>query len=253
MQQITRSSNGAPGFGVVAGLSAALFLAAPATAGFELPDGFDIFVSSELGDWALSNNLDDFSWIPDDLGGGTVQQEPNSSAGVGWMGDFAGTGFAAGSTSVFGNFSLTNTTGQTQTFTVTVQSPLIQPLLGQTFISGSISGSMVDSGGGGAEVTAPSGGSIYTAFVDGNAVRTLLDDPFSQTAPVGGTNTIGPASFSNEMGPFNATMSAAIQHTFTLTPGDGVTFSSAFHIVPAPGAIAVFALAGVIGTRRRRN
>lgn len=249
----TRYLNGAAAIGAATLIT--LSFGAFAQGGVSLPEGFDIIAQWNDNTWTLSNNPDDYEYVPNDDGGGFVFGESETS---GWsaqwhVGD-EGTGFETGSTSVFGNFSFTNTTGQTQTFTITVQSPLLQPLPGQTEISGSISGSVLDSGGDpGALVAAPSGGAIYNALVDGNAVQTLMDDPFSQTAPAGGTNTIGPQSFSGEQGPFGAFNTAAIQHTFTLSAGDSVTFSSSFHIIPAPGALAAFALAGVLGKRRRRD
>jgi hypothetical protein len=216
------------------------------------PSGFNVIVQGQ-DTWQLINNPDDFNWIPDPQGGGTVEQV-QTSEGTDWEGGFDGTGFAAGSTSVFGNFSFTNTSGSTQTFTVTVISPLLQPISGQTQIQGSIGGSLVDTGpGAGATVAAPSGGSIYTALIDGNPVRTLMDDPFSFSVPENQADSIPSQSFPFEPGPIGAFNDIAIQHTFTLTAGDSVTFSSAFTVVPSPAGLAIFAAAGLLGCRRRRT
>lgn len=152
------------------------------------------------------------------------------------------------------NFAFTNTTGSDNNFQVIVGAN-VQPVQPSSIMQGSISGSL-GSGNPGvntATLAAVGGDSIYTALVDGAAVQTLLDDPFSVSTAF--TTTFGTADFGIPTaipGPaVNSTI--GIRHSFFLTDGDSATFSSAFVVnVPTPGAVALFGLAGVIGLRRGR-
>jgi len=152
------------------------------------------------------------------------------------------------------NFSFTNTTGSDNNFQVIVGAN-VQPVQPSSIMQGSISGSL-GSGNPGvstATLAAVGGDSIYTALIDGAAVQTLLDDPFSVSTAF--TTTFGTADFGVPTaipGPaVNSTI--GIGHSFFLTDGDSATFSSAFVVnVPTPGAAALLGLAGVVGLRRGR-
>jgi hypothetical protein len=47
--------------------------------------------------------------------------------------------------------------------------------------------------------------------------------------------------------------SMSILMNFDLSPGETVTFNYNYFVIPTPGAIALLGIAGVVGTRRRRN
>lgn len=154
---------------------------------------------------------------------------------------------------VTANIVVTNNMAVTQTFSLLMVLPIAPAITPATLMDGSIIGTVTDNNGNDATVAAVSGGSIYTAFIDGGAVQTLMDDPFSASA--GGpflSDNAGPESFADLAGPAaNATI--AIELEFTLSAGDSASFTSIFEVViPGPAGVALFGLAGAFGRRRRR-
>ncbi|MDX1649343.1 MAG: hypothetical protein R3263_05775, partial [Myxococcota bacterium] len=135
-------------------------------------------------------------------------------------------------------FGITNTGTTVQTFTFSTNLPVSVTFGPPSFIKGSISGSLTDadgaleSTGDRATLDAPSGGAIYTAFIDGTPVRTLLPDsanpPPYQVASALGSTAIGPADFGipTAESVSQATSSdIGLQIRFTLTPGDSASFT----------------------------
>jgi len=158
---------------------------------------------------------------------------------------------------VIANLVVTNTTLVTQTYSLSVVLPTT--LLANACIGGSISGSVTDLNGNGATLAAPANGGIYSALIDGSPVMQLLTDPFSVSTGNWQSATVGPASFGNPIPsmPYapGVANSIGINITFTLSAGDSATFTSIFVVeecIPAPAALALFGLAGLAGTRRRR-
>ena len=155
------------------------------------------------------------------------------------------------------NFSITNTTVSTQTFTVTVLSPVVPPIPGGTLMGGSVSGSVTDGtlNGVGATMAAPAGGSMYRALIDGSTVATLRNDPFSITSPNNDSASAPATNFGspipNQPGP-PALSTFGITLSFTLTPGDSANLNSNFVIVPEPASLAVIGL-GALGLLARRR
>ncbi len=152
---------------------------------------------------------------------------------------------------VYGLFVFTNPSSTTNSFSVAAFLPGVN-LAAPTEMSGSISGTILDRNGDGAAVSAPGGGSVYTAMIDGVPQKTLLDAPFSSSAGANAVNAFGPASFTNELGP-QVTQSLAIMHDFTLTGSDSLTVSSSFLVTPEPAAALLVAvgLVALLGKRRR--
>lgn len=148
-------------------------------------------------------------------------------------------------------FTVTNNQSFTDLFTLTVTLPI--SALGPTTINlGSISGTVTDNNNNNAFVTAPTGGSIYTALIDGSSVHTLMSDPFSEDA--GGamlTGPVGPAAFGPTGGPAAAS-TIGITVSFLLSPGDSASFTAFFSVeVPGPAGLPLIALFGLVGRRRR--
>lgn len=165
---------------------------------------------------------------------------------------------------VTNNFTVTNLSGSTQTFTITSTIGIV-PIGPASLTSGSIDGSLTDNPTslgtyGGATISTVSGSALYTALIDGGAFKTLLDDPVSVTVPgtSGGSADVGPASFSNLLGPA-ITSDIGIRIKFSLTAGDSVSFTSVFSVVetavPVPAAVWLFAsgMLGLIVVARRKR
>jgi len=155
---------------------------------------------------------------------------------------------------LYGLFIFTNASPSAGTFSVGALLPGVS-LAAPTELSGSVSGTLLDRNGNGATVSAPAGGSFYTAMIDGVEQKTLLDDPFSSSSGPYMVNAFGPAAFSGQAGPA-VTQDLAIIHDFTLTgENDSITVSSSFVVAPEPAAVILLAV-GLAGTclrgRRRR-
>ncbi len=159
---------------------------------------------------------------------------------------------------VVANLVVTNNSAVTSLFTLSVTLPIGMPIPFGTFIGGSVTGTVTDLNGNGASLSSPAGGSLYTALLDFAPVATLLDDPFLVSVGAFESGVVGPDSFGepipSEIGPAVSDF-MTIELSFLLSAGDAASFTSIFVIepIPAPGAIAVLALAGLVGARRRRR
>ena len=156
------------------------------------------------------------------------------------------------------DFSFVNDTGSTQFFSVMIVLP-IDPILEQTVIGGSVSGATTDfSEDGEGGVSAPNDGAYYNAIVDGSVVRTLHDDLNVGYDFAGDTALIPDEDFGlpgpSELGPAQALNHIGIRIDFFLSAGDSIASTSFFVLepLPAPGAIALLGVAGLLGGRRRR-
>jgi uncharacterized protein (TIGR03382 family) len=184
-----------------------------------------------------SNNDRDFSW--------DVMIEDNATR--------------VGSLFVSSNFSVSNNTGVLTPYTINVFLP--GALAGPTSMSGSISGSVGDGDGAldqfGAGATVQTQGfpiganPYYQAIIDGAPVASLYNAPSINQAPLGFTSAIPTQTFAGSPGPAVAAF-IGISNRFELTSADNAQFTSTFFVVPTPGAIALFGLAGLAGVRRRR-
>lgn len=237
--------------------AAVVALAGSAYAGIAPPAGWDLQVQLDGGGmWAASN--DPGSW--------TATQEQGPDGHIRWRVQ----GFATTSNFNFSfntvldpdpfissSFTLQNMTGVTAGFVVTTMLPIAPPLSAPTTMTGSISGTvgdgdgLVDPNGNGATVTTLGGQPYYEALVDGGGVRQLYTSPQTHIAPLGLTGSIATMNFINEVGPA-VLATIGIRNAFTLTSSDNASFTSTFLIVPAPSALAVVGLAGVVVGRRRR-
>ena len=129
-------------------------------------------------------------------------------------------------------------------------------LPGPTAISGSVSGSVADTSedGNGATITANfAGDPIYTALIDGAPVRTLLNAPFTFTAPAWLTNPWDGLDIVNVGGQPAVTQNITMEHDLRLSGLDGVTTTATFLVVPEPATIAFLLIGGsALAFRRRR-
>lgn len=158
---------------------------------------------------------------------------------------------------VSGNIVLVNTGLVTQTYSLTITLPINPAVAPGSLIGGSVGGSLTTDFDGGT-LSGIGNNPVWEALIDGQVVKGLLGgNPFSVSNPGFGSAGIGPEAFGipipSEAGP-SAFQSIGIRFTFSLTPGDQVSFSSVFVVqaVPAPAGLALLGLAGFAGGRRRR-
>lgn len=131
-------------------------------------------------------------------------------------------------------------------------------------MSGSISATLTDVNGNGIASFGNAGANpIYRAMVNDTVVRSLWSTYsfsfngayLSQSTANVSTPGANQSVFQNEALPTGVPVDGllAIDLAFTLSAGDSVTFASTFSVVPAPGAVALMAIAGgsVFGRRRR--
>ncbi len=166
--------------------------------------------------------------------------------------------------SILGNFRVTNTSSETQTFFLFVTEAVATEYGAGSVVGGSIAGTYTDLNGNGVTVSAVDGGSIYSAFLDatdydpfnGTVVGSLLDGA-SGSAGSFLSGTFGGTAFGDAPTlPSEVIGGAAINFgfviEFTLSAGDTAGFTGSMAIAtPAPGALAILGLAGLARRRRR--
>lgn len=196
-----------------------------------------------------------------------------TSQGYSFTGDDFGSGWGmnwemlantAGAQSLIANFTVINTSSETQTFRLFITDEVATTYGAGSLVGGSIAGTYTDLNANNVAVSALDGGSIYTAFVDatesdpfnGTVVGNLLGSA-SGSAGLFQTGTFGESAFGDApILPSQTIGGAGINYgfiiEFTLSAGDTAGFTASMAIAtPAPGALAVFGLAGL--TRRRRR
>lgn len=160
---------------------------------------------------------------------------------------------------VTANYILTNNSGVTQGFVISTTLAVNNPAA--TFQRGSVSGSIGDNtllppfGEGDGATLGALGGPLYTATVNGVGIRTLAPG-LPVVALPNGTATVGPASYGIpvlEASAFAPVTEMGIVNAFTITADDSVGLNNThFRAIPAPGAIALAGMAGLVVGRRRR-
>ena len=152
---------------------------------------------------------------------------------------------------ISGNFTLENFSLATVEVELLVTLPITPSVFAPSSLTGSVAVGMTADDDGGT-LTALPGIAFWQALIDGTAVGGATDllpsllltrpDFGSLEASDGFVQLPGPAALT-EIG---------ILVTFSLTPGEQMSFTSVFNVVPAPGGLVVFALATVVFRRRRR-
>lgn len=154
---------------------------------------------------------------------------------------------------IIANIVYTNISSSTQNVTLEFVLP-IGMSMSSSLIGGSVSGSLTDVNGDGANFSAIDGGSAYQARADGSTAAGMLTGANVNAGPFG-SSLIGPESFGTPIPslPYGAiNFDMAIRYEFSLTAGDSVSLAGSFVAVPAPGAVALLGIAGLVGRRRRR-
>ena len=156
---------------------------------------------------------------------------------------------------VSNNFTITNTTGSTQTYSVSA-SIGVTPAIPNGLMRGSIGYTLTNQVGSSATLST-SGTSIYTATIDGNVASTLWGTGTSFTT---GSSTGGGIDFGYPTrlpAPESTDSTIGIIIQFSLSAGDSVAFTSNFDVtpVPVPAALWLFGsgLLGLAGVARRKS
>lgn len=153
-------------------------------------------------------------------------------------------------------FAVTNNTGATQSFVVSVLLPTSISFGPPSLIRGSIQGGATDNNNDGVTLSNTGASSIYDGLIDGNSVRTLFDSPTSVTGFA--SVSLGTANFGY---PIPESIAVATNTTigltlrFNLSAGDSASFTSVFEVLPVPepgtALLLGLGLASLAAGRRR--
>ncbi len=233
-------------------LTSAVALATPSEA------GFDISISSGLGGtlWADSSSLAEGSLSETNvtLSNGLFV---NSISGD-WRnfvaGGSPGGGGAPDGVFVSMDFVITNNTAVDQVLIMSASSAVSNPFLGGVQMDGSIGfETLGDLGTFGNGASTNGASPFYTAFVDGNSARTLVDTYLPQPFLTSTTEEFGVPV--KENGPAQALTDISMDIEFLIPAGANLTLTATFNIVPvpAPAGIALLGSAGLVTRGRRRK
>ncbi len=152
------------------------------------------------------------------------------------------------------NFSWTNTTSQTQSYLFSFSLNGIDDWNGDILYSGLFNATVHDNNGNGATLGSANGIALFTGIVDGVPLMNLANSPFSLAASSGGSATTGDLTGAGASS-IGYHSSLTVRLSFTLSAGDSVGFDGNWTVnpVPAPGALALLALAGFPNWSRRRR
>lgn len=160
------------------------------------------------------------------------------------------------SMSLGANFVVRNSTSATQSFVIEVSMPGIFAAGTPWLVGGSAAASMVNLSPEPGRLF--SQGAMWSASFDGSSLGSLFVNANATVDPFF-TASLPSQSFGNPIPGLSYTggvsSAARIRLNFSLTSGMEATVTSVFaaQVVPAPGALAVLALAAGAGLRRRRR
>jgi hypothetical protein len=157
-------------------------------------------------------------------------------------------------------FTLHNLLPTAQNFTLDANLSISPPIIGGSLTGGSFSGTLVDAGGGGAEVRTFLGASappMYISRIDGADWQPLMIAPQSFTAAPYGTTGFGPDEFGVPIpslaGP-DVYSTIEIETNARVSGNDVAVFVATFVVVPEPASAGLLVLgAAALLLRRKRR
>jgi hypothetical protein len=197
-------------------------------------------------------------------GGDPFQYSYNSTLpGTGFLSDFTLTATDTTSSNraiLGGMITVINASASVQTFTVDISASTFAHG-SSSLTGGSVSGVLTGNSDGGFFASANSN-SIWTAYIRAsamnNSIASLLNAPFLVNSAADTVASIPGEAFGQPI-PAQPAMAMGdamgIRLLFELGAGDRVDLTTAFVLeaIPAPGAVAAFALVGLSQRRRRRD
>jgi len=227
------------------GSAAAIILAMPCRAAFVI-GGTSISVVSSAGTGTQSNTMAQVS--PTSWAATGSWSAP--SASVSWTNNTFGWNSSTQSGFANGNIVVRNNTSAAQDFNVVIN--MGGTATGPLSVGGSLGGQFVN--GSTLLGSLTSVGPLWEARADSNVVRSELNNALFVAQPFQ-VMSLGNFSFNNPFYEVSVTSSVSLRFSMRLSAGGEASFTStyAFQTVPAPGAVALVALAGAFGRRRRRR
>ncbi len=228
-----------------AALLSGLLISGPALGGFSL-EGFTASVLSTAGSSTPTNTVTPVSSTTWSATGAWTA----GGASVSWTDNTQGWNPVTNSGFTNGNFVVRNQSASAQDFSITIG--MTGSAAGPLTISGSVGGQFLNASTalGSLTSTVP----LWAALVDGTPARSEFNNTlvFAQPFQI---ISLGNANFSGVVVPTSAASNISIRLNFRMSAGSEASFSStvAFQAVPNPGAVALIALAGAFGRRRRRR
>jgi len=228
-----------------ASLLAGLLVCGPALGAFD-PGGFTIAIVSTAGNAAPTNTVTPISNTLWSATGGWSA----GGASVSWTNNTQGWNPATNSGFTNGNFVVRNESASAQDYSITIG--MMGSAAGPLTVSGSVGGQFLNTSFGLGSLT--SNGALWTALVDGTPARAEFNDALVSAQPFQ-IVSLGNANFSAVALPTSSASNISIRLNFRMSAGSEASFTStfAFQAVPTPGAVALVALAGAFGRRRRRH
>lgn len=157
-----------------------------------------------------------------------------------------------------GTLAITNLTNGELAFAVTLSLPTAAAAEFEGLYNGSLSGALITSGGG--YLRSVEGLPLWVSSSDGTQIAPLFTNAVNLTRSSSGSTLLGTQSFGGSSPSLPAPefgSHVAIRLSFILSAGDTASFSSSLGgigvPVPAPGALALLASAGLLAPRRRRR
>jgi len=167
---------------------------------------------------------------------------------------------ATGNQAFGGFFTLKNTTAAVQQFIIDL-TVTNDPFSGNALAGGSVAGVLLGGPNGG-PLQGVGNGAVWQALINGSSGSTTIaslmsGNPFTVTTGANQSGSIAREFFGNNpqipslpIGPLGT--SRTIRMQFLLGAGSEVSLSTSFVVqVPAPGAIALLGISGLVGRRRR--